>query len=162
MLNGKKNKTTFLAAGLLAAVGFIIWPGCANVPLYPTRQPISSLKRTDFSFKKNTFPNRDDLVSKVGVPDEYFADLRVSVYKLNRMSRRRLWLLLGIIPVAAPKEFDGIEIALIQFDDHDQATRIEIKIAGDNLKWRPVALQWLNQSAKDSGKYLKPPKYAPQ
>jgi len=134
-----KIKGPLLAAGALFAAGFIVWPGCATPPLPASRTPVSSLRRTDFSFVKGA--NKSNIVSKLGEPDEYFADLRVACYKLNRVSRRRLWLLFGVVPVAAPKDLANLEVAMIQFDDHDRMQRFAIKFVHDT----PNALHYLTQ-----------------
>ncbi len=123
-----KTKRAFLAAGAFFAAGLILWPGCATPPLPASRTPISPLKRADFSFVKDTHPTRDDVIAKLGQPDEYFPDLRVACYKLNNIKRHRLVLLFGILPVGAYQDAPGIEVAMIQFDDHDREQRIQIKI----------------------------------
>jgi hypothetical protein len=142
-------KRPFLAAGALCAAGFIIWPGCASPPLPATRTPVSSLKPADFSFGKGAHPSQDDIVTKVGKPDEYFADLRVACYKLNQVKRRRLVLLFGVLPIAAPKDHDNLEVAMIQFDEQDRAQRIEVRIIytfpGDPGGLRNAARQWMTK-----------------
>ena len=121
-------KVALLAAGALFAAGFVVWPGCATPPLPATRTALSNLKRTDFSFGKNAHPSQNDIVTKLGQPDENFADLRVSCYKLNDIKRRKLWLFLGVLPIAITRDGDDLEVAMIQFDDRKQAQRIDIKI----------------------------------
>ena len=146
-----RTKRAFLAAGALCAAGFIVWPGCATPPLPSSRKPVSSLRPADFSFGKSAHPSRIDIVSKIGKPDEYFADLRVACYKLNRLTRRRLWLLFGVLPVAAPKDADRLEVAMIQYDDHDRAQRIEITIVpGYQGTLHHSAQQWKIKAAGDS------------
>ena len=121
-------KTAFLVAGALCAAGFIVWPGCAFPPLPASRAPLSIHTRAEFSLKKNGHPSRDEVVARLGPPDEYYADLRVSCYKLNEINRRRLVLLFGILPIAVPRDPVCLEVAMIQFDDHDRAQRREISI----------------------------------
>jgi hypothetical protein len=121
-------KTAFLVAGALCAAGFIVWPGCAFPPLPASRTPLSTHTRGEFSLKKNAHPSRDEVVAKLGPPDEYLADLRVSCYKLNEVRRRRLVLLFGILLIGVPKDPVCLEVAMIQFDDHDRAQRREIRI----------------------------------
>jgi hypothetical protein len=124
---GLKTKVAFLTGGSLFAAGFIVWPGCATPPLPDTRTPLSTHKRAEFSFKNNAHPSKDELVAKLGQPDEYYEDLRVSCYKLNRLKRRTLYLFLGILPMAWSRDGDGLEVAMIQYDDHERAQRIGIK-----------------------------------
>jgi hypothetical protein len=147
-----KTKRAFLAAGVLCAAGFIVWPGCATPPLPASRTPVSSLKRADFSFGKGAHPGRDEIVAKVGHPDEYFADLKVACYKLNKIKRRRLVLLFGILPIGAPQDPDGIEVAMIRFDDRDRAERIAITIVSGYYGQRDTlhysAQRWIAEPAR--------------
>lgn len=120
------TKRLLLATAALCVLGFIIWPGCVSPPLPASRKPISSHKRADFSFGKTAHPSRSEVVAKVGEPDEYFADLRVACYKLNLINRRRLLLVFFVLPVAAPKDAEQVETAMIQFDENDRVQRMEI------------------------------------
>ena len=84
----------------------------------------------------------------MGNPDQYFADLRVACYKLNQTSSRTLCLFFGILPVAATKNADQLEVALIQFDDQDRVRRVEIKTL-QNYPWalRNAAKFWVTVAA---------------
>ena len=157
-------KVAFLAAGALCAAGFVVWPGCAAPPLPASRTPLSIHTRDEFSLKKNEHPSRAEIVTKLGKPDEYFADLRVACYKLNEIKRRRLLLLFGFLPIAAPRDPARLEVVLIQFDDRDRAQREKIRIIpgyyigvyGNYQSTMPApalrsmmkseAQQWLNQT----------------
>jgi hypothetical protein len=123
-----RTKEAFLATGALCAAGLILWPGCATPPLRPVRAPISTFKPADFSFGKGAHPTHDELIAKLGQPDEYFSDLRVACYELNDIKRRRLILLFGILPIGVYKDENGVEVAMIQFDDHDREQRTRVKI----------------------------------
>jgi hypothetical protein len=127
-MNRFAAKTTFLLAGALCAAGFIVWPGCAFPPLPASRTPLSIHARGEFSLKKSAHPSRDEVIARLGPPDEYFADLRVSCYKLNEVKRRRLVLFLGILPIGVPEDPVCLEVVMIQFDDQDRAQRREIRI----------------------------------
>ena len=155
-MNCSKAIRTSLAAGALCAAAFIIWPGCTFRPLAISRKPVSSLRPADFSFGNSAHPSRSDIVSKVGAPAEYFADLRIACYQLNRVRRRELCLLFGILPIAAPKEADRLEVAMIQFDNSDRAQRIEITIIpfypADRNSFRYSARRWTTNSLKPAGK----------
>jgi hypothetical protein len=118
------TKAGWWAMGALAIAGFILWPGCIAPQLPPSRTPLSSKKRSDFSTSKIDHASRAQVTVKVGPADVYFDDLRVSCYKLNTLTRRKLWLFLGIIPFSVTREPDGLEFAVIQFDEHEQAQRI--------------------------------------
>ena len=146
-----KTKTALVAAGVDFIAAFAIWPGCGAIPLPASRTPLSSFKPADFSFGKNEHATRDEVAAKIGQPNEYFADLRVACYKLNRVNRRRL-VVLFLIPVGAPKDGDSLEVAMIQYDDQDREQRVEIRtLAGDYLKpgtLRWAAQQWIAKPAK--------------
>ena len=145
-----KSKGAFVAACVLCAAALTIWPGCATPPLPASRKPISSLKGTDFAFPKDAHLSRLDIVSKVGEPDEYFPDLRVSCYKLNRVTRRRLVLLFGVLPIAAPRDADSLEFAMIEFDEYDKMLRLVIKINTDYPgALRYSAKRWVTKGATD-------------
>jgi len=148
-----RTKGPLLAAGVLFAAGFIVWPGCATPPLPASRTPVSSLRRADFSFVKRGHPGKGDIVSNLGEPDEYFADLRVACYKLNPVSRRKLWLLFGVLPIGAPKDLANFEVAMIQFDDHDRMQRFAIKIVYVSTSpnaLRYSAQRWMTKPTGDS------------
>lgn len=116
-----------IAACIVSIIGFVVWPGCASVPLRPTKTPISILEPSDFAFIKANTVLRSEVHAKIGEPDEDFADLRVSAYKLNQLTRRRFWLLFGVLPFGYDYSSDwGSEIALIEFDETGHAHRIKI------------------------------------
>lgn len=116
-----------LAAAIVSIAGFTIWPGCATVSLSPHREPISSLKRKDFDFEKKARHTRSELYSKVGEPDELLENGQLARYKLNHLTRRRIWLLFGFIPFGTSDYTYQLEVALIHFDKDDRVERIEIK-----------------------------------
>ncbi|MGV3756573.1 MAG: hypothetical protein ACO1QS_14420 [Verrucomicrobiota bacterium] len=115
-----------IAACIVSIIGLVVWPGCASVPLRPTKTPVSVLEPADFALiKANTFP-RTEVLAKIGPPDEHFADLRVSAYNLNKLTRRRFWLLFGVLPFGYGYFERGTEVALIEFDETDHVRRIKI------------------------------------
>jgi hypothetical protein len=140
----KAALTLFVAFWL---IGLVVWPGCATPPLPPLRQPIASLKKTDFKFLKAGQISRAEIVARVGEPDEYFSDLRIAVYRINRVTGRRIWLCLGIIPVMVDKFPAGVEVALIQFDEQGRAQRLVITTTKRSL--RVEAEEWINASGGD-------------
>ena len=119
-----------LVLGVLGVAGMIIWPGCATPPLPATRTPLSNLRATDFKFPRGSQPTRTELETQLGKPDEFFEDLGVACYRLNRVSRRRLWLFLCVLPIAAPRDPDVIEVALVQFDAQQRVGRVGVKTEG--------------------------------
>jgi hypothetical protein len=144
-----KSKKAFLAAGALCAAAFIVWPGCATAPLPASRTPLSALKRADFSFEKDPRPTQDDVLTKIGPADEYFPDLHVACYKLNQVKRRRLVLMFFVLPIAWPKEPTSLEVAFVQYDDHDRVQRTDIKIvpafSANQSAMHNEAKSWLAQ-----------------
>src|SRR5258705_13889062 len=121
-----KARTALLLFATLWVIGMVVWPGCATPPLPPLRQPIDYRKKRDFAFLKSSHVSRAEMIVKVGTPDEYFSDLRIACYRINQVTARKLWLLLGVIPVQVDKSPAGVEVALIQFDEHDRAQRFGI------------------------------------
>jgi hypothetical protein len=116
-----------LVLGVLAVAGLIIWPGCATPPLPATRTPLSNLRAKDFKFPRGSQPTRAELEAQLGKPDDFFEDLGVACYRLNRVRRRRLWLFLCVLPIAAPRDPDVIEVALVQFDAQQRVSRVGVK-----------------------------------
>jgi hypothetical protein len=116
-----------LVLGALAVAGLIIWPGCATPPLPATRKPLSNLRVTDFKFPRGSQPTRTELEAQLGKPDEFFEDVHVACYRLNKVSRRRLWLFLCVLPIAAPRDPDVIEVAFVQFDAQQRVSRVGVK-----------------------------------
>lgn len=143
-------KRRLFAAGVLCAVGFTVWPGCILTPLPSSRHPLSSLKSADFSQRKNTMPTRNEIDGKLGKPDEYFPDLHVACYKLNRLSRHKVLLLFGVLPVSMQRDLDRLEVGLIHFDDQGRALRMETVIVSGYDSLHYSAQKWLAAAARDS------------
>ncbi len=116
-----------LLTGGLSVAGLVIWPGCATPPLPATRTPLSTVRASDFKFPRGSEPDRAELEARLGPPGSYFDDLNVACYPLNRVSRRRLWLFLGVLPIAAPRDPDLTEVALVQFDAQSRIWRVGLK-----------------------------------
>jgi hypothetical protein len=141
-----KSKTAFLALGILAAAGFIIWPGCAWPPLPSTHHFVSDLRPVDFKFKKDSHPTRTEIFAKVGKPDEYISEHGVACYKLDRLTRDRIVLLFFVLPIDVYKDTDRLKVAFLQFDEQDRLQRAELKIVPDYKNGlRGEALQWSKQ-----------------
>jgi hypothetical protein len=157
-----RTKSAWLAVGALAAAAFIIWPGCVSAPLPSSRHPLSAFKPVDFKFAKNAHPTRGEIVAKVGEPDQYFPDLHVACYRLNRLTRGRLILLFGLLPVGGFKDNDRLEVAMIEYDAQDRAKRIKVKAVGESaylfaetssvINLRHYAKEWLTTPPKDARK----------
>ncbi len=151
-----RTKIGFFVAAILCTIGFVVWPGCATPSFTSSRTPVSNLRASDFSSVPRNHPTRTELVVRLGEPTEYYADLHVACYKLNRVLRHRLVLLFGILPIAGYDEYDFTEVAFIQFDDHDQAQRLKIKIIeNDNSypnEFRTSAQAWATKMDHSTSK----------
>lgn len=121
-----RTKGAWLLAGAACTIGFVVWPGCATPPLPSSRVPLSWHQPSNFHFTKNAHPTRSEIIDKLGPPDSYFSDVRVAAYKLNVLKRKRLTLLLGILPIDVSQDADRLEVALIQFDEKDRVQRSEV------------------------------------
>jgi len=115
-----------LAGGTLCALALMIWPGCATPPLPSSRKPIASRKTTDFKFLKSGQASRSEIVGKLGEPDAYFTELGVGCYRINEVTKRRLWLCLFVIPVNVETHPGALDVAFIEFDEQDRARRFAI------------------------------------
>ena len=145
-----KTKTALLVSAVLWVVAMMVWPGCATPPLPSSRTPILSRKKADFAFPKSPPPSRTEIVRKVGEPDAWYPDLRVACYRVNEVTRRKLWLFLFIIPVNVEKHAGYVDIVFIEFDEGDHVRR-----SGMSTEYRYDALtvsaeKWL--AAKETKK----------
>ena len=143
-----KAKTALLVSGVFWVIATMIWPGCATPPLPSSRKPISSRKPADFAFVKSTQPSRREVVERLGEPDAYFAGLRVACYRVNTVTRRKLWLFLGIIPIGVSKMPGELDIAFIEFDEHDHVRRsgLGTGYTGEGLEY--AARRWMTAKEK--------------
>ena len=112
-----------LVAAALWAAGFVVWPGCATPPLPSSRTPVSNVQRSDVAFVKRSRPMKGEVIARLGKPDEEYADLRVACYHLNHLSRHRLMLFLGVVPMGTDEDSLGLEIVMFQFDDQGKMLR---------------------------------------
>ena len=85
-------------------------------PLPSSRTPVGSVRRADVRAAKREQLTKAEIVHRLGKPDVWYADLKVACYKLNDVSRRRLVLLFGVVPIGVPEDNQGLEVAMFQFD----------------------------------------------
>ena len=147
-----KTKTALLLSVVLWIVGMMVWPGCAVVPLPSKRQPVSSRKAEDFAFPKTWPPSRSDIVRRLGEPDVYLSDLRVACYRVNEVTRRKLWLCLFVIPMNVDKRGGYVDIAFIEYDGTDHVKRSGIGEGYRNAALRDSAKKWLAAQAAQEAK----------
>ena len=145
-----KAKAVLLVSGVLWVVAMMVWPGCATAPLPSSRVSILSRKKSDFAFAKSAQPSRSEVVRRLGEPDAFIADRRVACYRVNTVTRRKLWLLLGIIPVGVVKLPGELDIAFIEFDEHDRVRRSGMGTGYPGAGLDFAAKRWL--AAKEKGK----------
>ncbi|MGH7942926.1 MAG: hypothetical protein ACREFR_17855 [Limisphaerales bacterium] len=95
--------------------------GCAYLPLPIAHRPL--LSPAEFAFMQSGHPSRGEVHAKLGKPFEYFPGSRVSVYPVKKLIRHKLVLFLGVLPIWVFKDYDGYEIACIQFNGQDRVRR---------------------------------------
>jgi hypothetical protein len=131
-------------------LGFVVWPGCITAPLPSRRTPANSLEKSELKFVKHSRASKGDVFAHLGKPDAWYDDLRVACYFLNHVSRDRLVLLLGVIPMGTQEEHPGLEVVLLQFDGQDRVMRHDrrtVRIPPETLL-RTEAEQWVRGGRK--------------
>lgn len=149
-----KTGIALLIIGALAAIGLMVWPGCAMPPIRDARKPIGPHTKADFKAVKSKHPTRSEVVSRLGEPHDYFPELRVASYQVNTVKERNLVLCLFVIPISVEYGSAGIEHALIQFDDEDRAQRLRfVKVYTNAYLRQPItvrakAADWVSKKSK--------------
>jgi hypothetical protein len=85
---------------------------------------------------------------QLGKPDGYVPELRVAVYSVNTVIRRRLTLFLFILPVGGFRDYDLYDNACIEFDEHDNARCCEIILRSSHHS-DSEARHWLKNRDKE-------------
>lgn len=151
--------------GAFCAAGFVIWPGCISPPLPSSRTPVGSVRRSDVRAAKREQLTKAEIVHRLGKPDVWYPDFKVACYKLNDVSRRRLVLLFGVVPIGVPEDNKGLEVAMFQFDAQggllrstrrtvrDQwwssfSIQVPVSQPPSNETLRDAAEQWARRTAK--------------
>jgi hypothetical protein len=132
-----------LVLGVLGAAGMIIWPGCMTMPLPKAKEPLTNLQASRFRFAAGSEPTRAELVARFGQPDDWFSDLRVACYRLNRINEREQWLFLGVLPAGQMVDTVATEVALLQFDQQDRVRRSAIRTIAYSVSLRQTIERWL-------------------
>ena len=131
-----------LAVVVLFTVGLMVWPGCALMPLPSKRTPIASRTTEPFKIRQPQQFTRAEVVARLGPPDQYYEDLRVACYKVNDVEKRKLFLLLFVIPINVWKE-KAYDIGLVEFDEQDRVRRATVKTYPVYRPFRAVAQEWV-------------------
>jgi len=137
-----KSRILFVLLSTVWVAANVVWLGCAIVPLPSSRHPIDSRKIADFKFVRKSQPTRDEVIAKLGPPDAYLADLHVACYRINTVTRRKLFLLLFVIPTGVIRE-QGYDLALVQFDENDRVKRYGLVLQYSYENYQSVARQWV-------------------
>jgi hypothetical protein len=142
-----RTKTVLLAGIVLFAVGFTVWPGCAFLPLPSKTTPIGSRTKAQFKMKRLQPLTRAEIVAQLGRPDDYLPDIRVACYRVNNIDRRKVILLLLIIPMGV-EHYRWGDLAFIQYDAQGRVLRaaVERRSSGDYLGHS--ARQWHDKAEK--------------
>lgn len=131
-----------LVAVVLFTVGLMVWPGCAFLPLPSKRTPIASRTTAPFKIRQPQQFTRAEVVARLGPPDEYFPDMRVACYRVNDVEKRKLFLLLFVIPINVMKE-KAYDIGFVEFDEQDRVRRAGIKTYSAGQKLQIAAQDWV-------------------
>jgi len=146
-----------IAWAVFSVAALTVWPGCISVPAPSVRKSILARKSEDYAFTKPPPPSRAEVISQVGEPDVYYADIRVAGYRINELSRRKLWLCLGVIPMGVHSISIGdFEIAFIEFDEHDRVRETGMGSTYDKDS-REAAKRWL--AAEEQEREKQKPKH---
>src|ERR1051325_10125693 len=146
-MRSKKLATLFLCA-VFSVAALTVWPGCISAPLPSARRAVLARKKEDFKFTKPPQPSRVELVIKLGEPDFYFENIRVACYRVNEVTRRRIWLCLGIIPMEVQRYPGDLDVAFIEFDEQDRVRRSGTSSLRRGEKMEVVARKWFAEDQK--------------
>ena len=80
---------------------------------------------------------------RLGEPDAYLPDLRIACYRVNEVTRRKLWLCLFVIPINVENRSGYVEIAFIEFDEKDHVRRSGTRIGHQREAMSYAAQKWL-------------------
>ena len=122
----------------------MVWPGCALLPLPSKRTPIASRTTEQFKIKKSEHLTRAEVFARLGQPDQYYPDLRVACYRVNDVQKRKLFLLLFVIPINVWKE-SAYDIGFVEFDEQDRVRRADIKTEYASEQLEIVAREWVKK-----------------
>jgi hypothetical protein len=136
-----------LAAVVLFTVGLMVWPGCALLPLPSKRTPIASRTTEPFKIRQPQRFTRPEVVARLGPPDQYYEDIRVACYRVNDVEKRKLFLLLFVIPVNVWKE-KAYDIGLVEFDEQDRVRRATVKTYPVHRTLQVVAQEWVSEGKR--------------
>lgn len=113
-------------AALISILALTIWPGCASIPYKTIRKPFNGRTTQDFDFLKAGKLTRAEMIRKLGEPDGYYPELKVACYRINEVTRLRLFLAFFILPMGTEREAAGADVAFVQFDEDDRAQRVAV------------------------------------
>ena len=116
----------FALSVFLISAGYFVWPGCATAPLPSKRVPISSVTAKQVKGLGRFERTRDEIERELGKPTEFYPDVRVACYSMNRLDRSRIVLFLCLSPVDWYPDKSGAEVAMIRYDEQGKILRAVI------------------------------------
>ncbi len=87
--------------------------------------------------------SRGEITNRYGPMDGYFSNVHVGYYRLTDVTRRSLWLGLGIIPVGT-STLNWTDAVFLRFDSDDRIEEIETvsRINETAAGWKYYAETW--------------------
>lgn len=114
---------------------------CLVPDVHYARHPVSSDPKGFWAIRMGQ-TTRSEIATRFGSPDESYPEMSVSCYRLNELTRYRLWLALGVLPVSVTALDDKTEVAFIQFDEHGVVQRCSIVKAWRLSSFKSQAEKW--------------------
>src|ERR1051325_6687311 len=97
----------------LVGTGLCIFlTGCLIPDVHYARHPVSP-DPGGFRKIQAGITTRSEIANQFGSPDESSPELSVDCYRLNELTRYRLWLAFGVLPVSMTTLEDKTEVAFI-------------------------------------------------
>ncbi|MBI1839399.1 MAG: hypothetical protein HYR88_00910 [Verrucomicrobia bacterium] len=79
----------------------------------------------------------------MGRPDAFVAESRIACYRINTITRRRIFLCLFVIPIGVERSPGGWDVAFIEFDADDRVSRSAIGQCRLTMPLEESAREWL-------------------
>lgn len=117
----------FVLSVFLLSAGYFVWPGCATMPLPSKRVPISDVTTKQVKRIDHLGLTKDEVEREIGKPTEFYPDVQVACYSMNRLDRSRVVLFLFLIPIDWYPEKSGAEVAMIQYDGRGRMLRAVVR-----------------------------------
>ena len=116
------HKSFAFCFGLIGLCVLVV--GCVRLTTGTVRHPLSPAFAGMRALKIGV-TSRSDVTNRFGPMHAYFDDLHVGYYYLDDVTRRGLWLALGVIPVGT-SSFDAREALFLRFDQNERIEQIDV------------------------------------